>query len=185
MTIFNNNDLTYIIIFFIPGFISIKVYDLLIAGEPRDFSKSMLDAIAFSAVNLGLLSWLIYFIDHYHILQKDPIISAVLIFFILFIAPIAWPISYLFLINRGWLSEKIIPPVKRPWDWFFRKQKSYWVIVTLKNGQTIGGVYSAHSYASSFPLPEQIYLEEIWKIDSLGQFIEVVERSKGAIKVLL
>lgn len=37
--------------FFVPGFLMIRIYDLLVPTERRDFSKSVFDAVAYSAVN--------------------------------------------------------------------------------------------------------------------------------------
>ena len=50
------------LLFFVPGFVSIKVYDLLVPGERRDFSKSFYEAIAYSALNVGVLFWVFDFI---------------------------------------------------------------------------------------------------------------------------
>jgi len=38
MDIWNADKLALFPIFFLPGFISIKIYDLLVPGEPRDFT---------------------------------------------------------------------------------------------------------------------------------------------------
>ena len=59
MNIWEADKLVLFLIFFIPGFVSIKVYDLLIPGEQRDFSKSILEVIGYSALNYGALSWFI------------------------------------------------------------------------------------------------------------------------------
>jgi len=48
MDIWNADKLALFIVFFVPGFISMKVYDLLVPGETRDASKSLLDAISYS-----------------------------------------------------------------------------------------------------------------------------------------
>lgn len=51
--IWTNDALILFILFFVPGFISLKIYDLLIAKEQRDFSKSCFDAVGYSAVNFA------------------------------------------------------------------------------------------------------------------------------------
>jgi len=69
MDLWNADKLTLFIVFFLPGFISMKVYDLLVPGEPRDFTKSMFEAISYSALNFAALFWLIATIrtgDFYH-----------------------------------------------------------------------------------------------------------------------
>jgi hypothetical protein len=40
MDIWNADKLTLLLVFFLPGFISIKVYDLMAPGEPRLFKVS-------------------------------------------------------------------------------------------------------------------------------------------------
>lgn len=181
MSIFNISNLVLFLIFFIPGFVSIKVHDLLIASDSRDFSKSVLEVIAYSAINLALLSGLIWAIFYYRFYENYPIIFAILVFLILFAFPAILPLIYVKIINQTWLAKYIVHPIKRPWDWVFSKKESYWIIVTLKDGRKIGGIFSDKSYASSFPLPEQIYLEEIWKLDNKGRFVEPIKGSKGVI----
>ncbi|EMV1560034.1 hypothetical protein AABV68_001296 [Enterobacter ludwigii] len=43
-------------------------------------------------------------------------------------------------------------------------------MVTLKDGNKIAGKYSADSFSSSSPNPEQLYLEENWVINADGGF---------------
>jgi len=181
MNVFNNSNLFLFIIFFVPGFVSITIHDLLIASEKRDFSKSVLEVIAFSAFNLALLSWLIFLLLHFKIYENHPFIFSGLVLLIIFFFPALWTLIYIKAINSSWLAKRIVHPIKRPWDWFFSKRESCWMIVTLKDGRKIGGVFSDKSYASSFPLPEQIYLETIWNLDQDGRFVTPVERSKGVI----
>ena len=59
MNITNISDFLLFLIIFLPGFISLKIYDLLVPSAPRDFSKSFFEVIAYSALNYGFFSWLI------------------------------------------------------------------------------------------------------------------------------
>ena len=45
----------------------------------------------------------------------------------------------------------------------------------------IGGVFADKSFASSSPAPPEIYLEQIWKLDSEGRFISPVESTAGVL----
>lgn len=47
------------LVFVVPGFVALKVYDLLIPAERRDFSSSIVEVISFSMVNLAIMSWAI------------------------------------------------------------------------------------------------------------------------------
>ena len=59
-------------------------------------------------------------------------------------------------------KKKAPHPIKMPWDFVFKQRQWYWVIVELKDGTKVGGKYAEHSFTSSYPAPEQIYLEEKW-----------------------
>lgn len=181
MGLFEINKIVLFIIFFIPGFISMKVYHLMIASERKGFSDSIGEAIAFSSINYAALSWLIILIDKYDIMNKHFGVFILLVIFIIFIAPILWTIIYIWLSKSRKLRRFILSPVKNPWDYYFEKKKSCWVIVNLKNGERIGGVYSYNSFSSAFPHKEQIYLEELWEIDKDGKFIKKRDRTDGVL----
>jgi hypothetical protein len=90
--LFTANKLILFLLFFVPGFISIKIYDLLVPGVRRDFSKSAYDAISYSAINYALWSWLIVvmimynaYTDHFPWFVAGTIV-------ILVISPIVLPI---------------------------------------------------------------------------------------------
>ena len=87
-TLFKNQEtLALFLIFFIPGFISLKVYDLLIPGERRDFSKSLFDAVAYSSLNFAALWWLIALV------RNAPGLQLYAGMFVLLIAaPALWPV---------------------------------------------------------------------------------------------
>ena len=181
MNIWEIDKLQLFLMFVVPGFISIKIYDLIIPGERRDFSKAIVEAVAYSSINFALLSWLIAFISIGDFYTKHQIIYAILIIIIMFGFPVLWPILFIKITEWKPIASKIYHPIQKPWDWFFRKGEPCWVIVHLKDGRKIGGKYDENSFASSTPAEEQIYLEEIWRLDKKGAFIEPTERSKGMI----
>jgi hypothetical protein len=55
MPAWTQDDLLLFLLFFVPGFISIKVYDLLVPSERRPFQNTLAEAIAYSAVNFAIL----------------------------------------------------------------------------------------------------------------------------------
>ncbi|TFH47086.1 MAG: hypothetical protein E4G94_00930 [ANME-2 cluster archaeon] len=175
------DKLTLFLIFFIPGFISIKIYDLLVPSERRDYSKSLFEIISYSAINFAALSWLIILIHSDNFYINHVIFYFFSIFFILFIAPILWPFFIIKLFSWKPIANLIVHPIQKPWDYVFGKRQPYWLIVHLKDGRKIGGKFDYKSFASSNPAEEQIYLEEVWKLDENGKFSEPVERTKGII----
>jgi hypothetical protein len=174
----NQQTLALFLLFFVPGFISLKTYDQLVPGETRDFSKCVYDAIAYSALNFGLLFWLFDFI------LSSPWLprfwwyccwATVLVIF-----PVLWPILAIVARKHRWIAKFIVNPNPRVWDCVFQKRECYWMIVHLTD-RRIGGVFADKSFASSSPAPPEIYLEQIWKLDSEGRFISPVESTAGVL----
>lgn len=181
MDIWSPDKLAWFLIFFLPGFISMKVYDLMVPAAPRDASKSLLEAISYSTLNFGALFWLIALVQandfyHNHFLLYSLTIPVVMVF-----VPACWPFAYLKLASLPSVARHIANPIQKPWDYIFGKRNPYWIIVHLRNGVRIGGRFDTKSFASSNPADEQIYLEEVWNLDDEGRFIGKVERSRGII----
>ena len=153
----NQGTLGLFLIFFIPGFITLKVYDLLIPGEQRDFSKSLFDAVAYSSLNFAVLLYLI-------VLVRSDSLSAwqwyMAMFFLLIGMPAVWPVVFLELRKVPWFARRIASPNARVWDDIFAKRTPYWVIVHLKDQRRIGGLYAGKSYTSHSPAPPETYLEQ-------------------------
>jgi len=181
MNIWQIDKLILFLIFFVPGFISIKMYDLLIASEKRNFSKDLLEAVGYSSLNFAALSWLIILIHSADFYTNHKVRYIIFLFIILFIMPTLWPFLFLKIANWNPIKKYIVHPIQKPWDYVFSKKKSFWVIVHLKDGRRIGGRFDTNSFASSYPCEEQIYLEEVWKLDDKGAFVKAIERSKGII----
>lgn len=181
MEIWQPENFSLFLLFFIPGFISLKIYDSLVPSERRDFSKSSFEVISYSAINFAFFYPVILLItvpEFYHTHKYLYLLS---IAFIIFIMPILWPIIYLKILSLKSVSSHIIHPFSKPWDFKFNKREPAWIIVHLKDGRKIGGVFNKDSFASSYPAEEQIYLETVWKLDEQGNFQRAVERSKGII----
>ena len=181
MDILKDGNIVLFLVLFIPGFISVKVYDLLIPSARRDFSKSLYEVFGFSFLNFAALSWLIIPIHTGNFFASHKIEYSILIFIIFLVAPALWPILYIKLSSWGPTTKHVRNPFEKPWDYVFAKRESYWVIVNLRNGQKVGGRFGEKSFASSYPAKEQIYLEEVWELDEKGKFLHPIKRSRGAI----
>lgn len=174
-------NLVIFIVFFIPGFISIKIYDLLVLTDKRDFSKSISEAVGYSCINYGALFWLIYLIVKNDFYAESPFAFYALILLVLLIMPIIWPILFLRLINWKPITRHFRSPIPKPWDYVFLKRESYWVIINLKDGSRVGGIYDTDSFASLYPIEEQIYLQQVWQLDENGKFSKPIVGSQGII----
>lgn len=178
MDIWTTKKLPLFLIFVVPGFVSLKVWNLLVPGERRSFDSSLVDIAAYSALNFAVLAWLITPLLKD---ELDAVASYLAIAAIFIVFPAIWPIFWKWLRTRRWVGKHAIHPIARPWDYVFSKREPAWVIVHMNDGAVIGGRYDAASFASSWPAPEQLYLEELWELDANGDFIKVIDRSRGAI----
>lgn len=168
------------IVLFLPGFISIKIHRLLIADEKYDFSKNLFEIIGYSLINFILLSWLILlnvYNDWLWTLSIWFFLSAIIT---LIIAPIFWPILFNKLLKSKWIKPHTISNFKSAWDFQFNKREPAWIIVHLKDGRTIGGRFGKKSFAAPYPCKENIYIEELWKLQN-GVFINPIPRTQGIL----
>ncbi|WP_291770771.1 DUF6338 family protein [Castellaniella sp.] len=170
MDIWETSKLAFFIAFVVPGFISLKTYGLLSPRESKSTADQLIDAVAYSSINYALLLWPIYSVETSGTRLDHPTAYIVFYVFVLLIAPISWACLFLKLRTTKFFRGAMPHPTAKPWDYIFSQQKPYWIIVTLKDGTQIGGLYNTQSFASSAPAPEQLYLEEAWKLNADGGF---------------
>jgi hypothetical protein len=53
--------------------------------------------------------------------------------------------------------------------------------VKLRDGERVGGLFEPGSNASFYPEAQDLYLEQAWRLDRDGQFIEPMEGSAGLL----
>ena len=181
MNIWEENKLLLFIAFVIPGFVSLKAYELFFPSQRTESAKQIVEAVTYSCINYALLFWLIAFIEGSKV--KDNFIFLYFVFyvFVLFIAPIIWVWIWRVIRNSKTFQKTAPHPTQKPWDYVFGKREPYWVIVTLKDGTKIAGSYDSESFSSSAPSEEQLYLEEAWVLNNDGGFERPRESTKGII----
>lgn len=169
------------IAFVIPGFISIKVYELIFPSSTVLASAKVVDAITYSCINYAILLWPILVIDTLEFKAAHPNFRFFLYALVLFIFPIVWVLVWKKLRHSEWFQANAPHPISKPWDFVFSQRKEYWMIVTLKNGKEIGGIYSDKSFVSSSPATEQIYIEQVWLLNEDRGFDRPIDQSSGII----
>jgi len=168
-------------VFFIPGFIYLKSYRLFIAETRTDFSKDLYEAIGISFINAILFAYPIYIINNSNFIENYTFLYFLIVGLIILIAPILWAFLYYHFSKKKWFAKFLISPTKSAWDQFFSQRESYWVIVTLKNGGKIGGKYGMNSFTSTYPLPEELYIEDVWEINKNNGFVKSIDQNEGVL----
>jgi len=180
--VFNRDKILLFLVFFFPGFVSVKVYDWLMPGQPRKFTDAVLEVVGFSCWNYAALSWwLIHLVLKTQPKQFLDWTVDLQLFLIWFIIPGLWPLAYYRLSSTALYSRYFGSPIPTAWDKAFRRRKGGWVIVHLKDDRRIGGLYGTSSYASSYPQKETLYLQQEWKLDEQGRLDEPVEGTDGIL----
>jgi hypothetical protein len=72
-------------------------------------------------------------------------------------------------------------PTPTAWDRAFADLRSGWVRVRLADGRLLGGWYGTRSYASSYPHPHELYVEEGWQLEDDGTFSPVRSAPGGTV----
>lgn len=181
MNIWEVDKLFLFIAFVIPGFISIKAFELLYPAEIKDGSKQIVDAVTYSCINYALLLLPIYCVESSDLYKVHPSLYVMFYVFVLFVTPIIWAFIWKKLRESQTFQNNVPHPTPKPWDFVFSQRKSYWVIVTLKDNVKIAGKYGLKSFTSHAPANEQIFLEESWELNSDGRFEKAHDLSEGVI----
>lgn len=181
MDILEVDKLVLFIAFVIPGFISIKAYQLFCPTVEHPASEQLIDAIAYSCINYALFILPIWLVETSNLKEMHFILYYLFYLIVLLVAPIGLAVVWRFLRSKNLFLSNVLHPDRRSWDFLFSQRKFYWAKVVLKNGNIIGGLYAELSNASSFPEAEQIYLQETWIIGEDGEFLKKKERTAGVI----
>jgi hypothetical protein len=181
MDIWTIDKLELFIGFVVPGFIALKAYDLISPSEQKDSTKQIVDAVTYSCINYAIMLFPIYLVESYSLKTSHSLLYVSFYTYTILINPILLVWGFYKLRQQEWFMKIAPHPTLKPWDFVFSKRKTYWIVVTLKNGQKIGGLYAGDSFVSSYPAPEQIYLEEEWVLNEDGGFDRKATRTAGII----
>jgi hypothetical protein len=165
------------LLFVVPGFISLKTWRIINPSQPLKAADQLLDLVVFSLLNYVLLFWLVNWGNAIDRIDVGVAIHLA----VLLIFPLLWPILVRGILTSRFLQGKVIHPTPTSWDFFFSKGKPCFVLIHLKTGKLIGGLYDGESFASSYPEPRDLYLSEVWKIDSSGAFSEPIDQTAGVL----
>jgi hypothetical protein len=167
--------------FLLPGAISMYVYGLLVPQKEFKLQERMIEALCFS-----LLNFIVVYVPLREVYPLDGLgsgsLSAALRIPLLqwlalvaaFIAlPALWPV---FLVRGLRLAERhgwVAVQAKTAWDDFFgRQREGFWIQVEMNDGTCLGGRFGRRSYASAYPEPGHLFVEDLSAIDDQRRFVE-------------
>ncbi|MEX0856646.1 MAG: DUF6338 family protein [Balneolaceae bacterium] len=172
------DQIELLIVFALPGLVSMQVYRLLMPAKEISWSDVFLQAFFYSSFNLAILFPILFFYDK---VRDSFLLIWLLLILFLFICPALWPWLLTTIFRSKWITKKIKIPYPSTWDYFFDSNDSLFMIVHLNEGDVIGGLWSDNSYAGSHPNDGDLYLEILYNIKEDGTFGEPIPFSKGLL----
>lgn len=171
------NAVLVAIAFLVPGFILSGVLATTFRRRSSSASDLTLQYLTFSCINHGLWSWLIVLMLQGDWLERFPVVTAFLVFLIVFLSPIMLGLLALWLCRTegvyqllsalGFMMHRFIPTA---WDYKFQQEMPAWVIVRLTDGSTISGFFGNQSFAGDDPDERDLFIEAVFRLDRDGQW---------------
>lgn len=174
--------LVVVLFFVVPGFVANRVFALKCPSPKPDWEKVVIEFGAYSLLNA--LIWYHWVSQYLFQPVEDwtPWKLTVNGLLICFISPTVMALVWVKLRVLFHHRLGIDHPTPRGWDHFLKNSGgNFFVIFTLKGGKKIGGYFAGKSLASMYPQEPELYVEELWRVDEHGKFIEPVAGSAGAV----
>ena len=166
--------------FLVPGFVWSAVLSMLLPSRGAGTQVRFVELLSLSCINHGLWSWALFPIFQTGFLEREPYWSGLALFGIMFVSPVVLGVASGGLQQKevvarflAWLGLRTVHPIPRAWDWHFGRLKPYWVLVTLKDGSRLYGLFHSRSFAASDPEHRDLYLEAQFQPLPDGQWAPV------------
>ena len=175
------------IVFLIPGLNATWILERLEGRSALSVTERLARAVSWSVlIYLPASGWLAGSVGR--AVEGDPPIGllALQVTAMLFVAPVVLGIVIALLL-RSRLYRVLLNKLARPraaptaWDFAFSSADESFVRLTLRNGQMVGGRLAKESFASSWPGPRALFLQEAWSMSEEGAFIDPVPGTKGIL----
>ena len=180
MDIWESNKLLLFIAFVVPGFVSLKVYQVTIPSDVKDSSKLLIDAVVYSCINYSFILPLIYYAEYQKWRENHYGLYLLGVPFVTFILPGFMTRVFIVLRMTEHVQDYFPNPYPRSWPYVFSQRKSFYLKIHLKNEKIISGLYSENSFASSDPASFQIYLEKSYYNEG-EPFTKEIESTEGVL----
>ncbi len=190
MNINSFDALFYTLTFVAPGYILFSVLSLLKPYKVEEKTSYLLKYFTLSCLNYGPWVWLVYLIFKHDYFLNNTFITAMAWFWIIFISPIIFAFI-IYIIDRKYPLRTVLfklgitmpHSIPDSWDYIFSeicKKEPVWVLVTLTDGVKVGGYFGSKSFASTEPNERDLFIEDVYRIDEKGDFVNVAD-NKGIL----
>jgi hypothetical protein len=175
------------VVFLVPGFVWSAVLSMLVPRKVVPTDLRLLEFLTFSCLNLGFWAWALVLIFKTDLINEHPGWASLCVYVIIFLSPMGFGVAC------GWLQQnsvvgrflarfgfRTIHPTPTAWDWHFSQSKPYWVLVTLKSGDRVYGLFGTRSFAGDDPNHRDLYIEAVFRLLETDEWAPV-EDSAGIL----
>jgi hypothetical protein len=173
--------------FLVPGFVWSAVLSMLLPRKAVPTEVRFLEFLTFSCLNHGFWAWALFLIFKTGFIDEYPYWAALALYVIIFASPLALGVASGWLQQNGMVARflarfgfRTIDPAPTAWDWHFSQTKPYWVLVTLKNGEQVYGLFGTRSFAGDDPNHRDLYIEAVFRLLETDEWAPV-EDSAGIL----
>lgn len=170
-------QLPWLLVLVLPGFISIRVFELLVPTRSTSTGREALEALSYGAINFGI--WAVPVLYWLPWLKVRPLRFTLVAILLLIVSPASLALGARAVLVWPHLRKWVVHPVPTAWDHFFGLRQAAWMRIHLKNGRFIGGWYGDSSFAGSDPEWRDLYVEQAWELDPLGGFKRKISDTMG------
>jgi hypothetical protein len=156
--------------FVVPGMVIAFVRAQFLTGRVRTLSESIVSYIALTVLYYGLAAPFVEYVLTFEEPGRAKIAAwlALIILVPAIVGLILGALTQNDVFRRALQLLRINPVHVTPaaWDYTLaRLRGDHFVMVTLSDGSTVGGIYGSHSFASSDPTERDLFLQEIYDVD--------------------
>jgi hypothetical protein len=177
-----------VVLFLIPGLNCTWIIERLAGRTPLSGTERLFRAIAWSLLLYAAASpWLLRLTQRVAsgkpIWPWEPIIGFSLVEFV---APVVLGLTVVGIRRAGWFKALTkgltrLDSRERSWDFAFSSHAHFFVRAKLKTGERVGGWFGDDSFASAYPEPQDVFLEEAWGLTEDGTPDQPVPGSRGLL----
>ena len=171
------DSLSIVLVFIVPGFVALSIRSQFVAGEslPDNWERSL----AYVAISVIYGTLVLRLVDLSFVAKQDWAFLTVV-----FVGPVVLGLALGINAQEDYFRRilrflRIFPnhPSPTAWDRKFSRTSEQWVLVTLKNGDTIAGFYGKESFTASSSNERDMYIQWIYNTDEKGSSPSTQEKS--------
>lgn len=156
----------------VPGIVILYMRSQFLTGRMLSLTEGFIAYVTVSLVYYALA------LPAFDWLQERTGIAATALWFLIVLVGPAIVGALLGLnVRKGWWQKILrrtgistVHPISAAWDWWFSGVEACWVMASLKDGTRWAGYLGTNSFMSSNPSERDIYIEQVYELDSKDQW---------------